>query len=153
MVKMRRCCLLCLKWMQGLNQDCTAAPTAFYSPPPVFQVPGRLGILGTLQPWTAMESDWIVDCLCWTWIFGNFVPRVVFFEVILLVLSPNLTPVDMFFVFLDEQNKRPVLTSRLSLMNFYERHSLKRRCFDIWILKISLNWQHSTLDLDAHLHN
>ena len=149
---MRRCCLLCLKWMQGLNQDCAAAPTAFYSPPPVFQVPGRLGILGSLEPWPAMESDWIVDCLCWTWIFGNFVPRVVFFEVILLVLSPNLTPVDMFFFF--EVNKQmPCVDIAIELDELLWKTFTEAKM--LWYLKpekISY-WQHSTLDLDAHLHN
>ena len=105
MVKIRRCCLLCLKWMKGLKQDCAAAPTAFYSPPPVFQVRWKTGNSG--KPGT-MDSQWnligIVDCLCWTWIFGNFVPRVVFFGVILLVLSPNLTPVDMFFFWGEQKN-------------------------------------------------
>ena len=44
-----------------------------------------------------MESDWIVDYLCSICNFGNFVRRVVFFEVILLVCLPIRHPLTCFF--------------------------------------------------------
>ncbi len=105
--------------VKGPNQDCAAASTAFYSPPPVLQVPGRLGILGTLEPW-AMASHG--SGMCWPWnLIGLLIIYVQFAISAILFEGLCFLKLYCWFVFQSDirwpvfflwRKKRPVLTSR-----------------------------------------
>ena len=149
MVKMRRCCLLCLKWMKGLNQDCAAAPTAFYRPPPVFQVRWKTGNSG--NPGTMASCGIWLDCCLFmlTLNLRQFCSKgCVLWSYTVGFVSKSDTSWHVFF---EVNKKAPCVDIAIELDELLWKTFAEAQM--LWYLKpqnISY-WQHSTFD--AHLHN